>query len=148
MEFASLEICTIYTPFPTNISTVITIFCFDLFISAFISAFWTILHYSKVLEGHLEFPRYAKLLLSAKCKPKSLAHFSTFSAELAGPLCGSGWLSGALNGTLISDASLAFLSPQFQVVVSKLTQQLQKGRQAAGNKDNSKRQLSKASPPA
>lgn len=48
----------LYTlPSPRPNSMAIAVFCFDLFIPAFILAFQAILYYTKLLEGHAEFPR-------------------------------------------------------------------------------------------
>lgn len=58
MELASQEIRTVCTlPYPTPISNSNhCILLFYLFNSAFISAFYLILHLTKRSEGHIEFP--------------------------------------------------------------------------------------------
>lgn len=127
MELPSQEICAACTlPYPTPISNGITVFCcFSCLIQLLFqhfSQFYTTQNFQK---DTLSFPDRQNFLslMNAQLNPLFTSAVS-LQRELAGPLCGSGWLSGAM-APWIAETSPAFLSPW--AVVNNLTQQLQRG---------------------
>lgn len=116
MELASQEICIVCTlpyrhPSPMAITVFCCFICLIQLLFQHFSQFYTTQNFQK---DTLSFPDRQNFcsLMNAQLSPLSVQQF--LCRELAGPLWGSGWLSGAMAPWIV-EISPAFLSPQAAV---------------------------------